>query len=388
MFFRLIIFFFTFLSISPVFADGISFGIHHLYNGPRPLGMGNAFVAVANDYNAIFYNPAGLSRRDDGEINMYMGGEISTQFLTFAQDMANAQSSGTASQKQTKVLQVIENQYGKAFGERLSMFQGIWVRPKWGIALLPMEMSVEETFHKAVGPSLNATVIMDTIGAFAYADDIPSFPGGRMSWGLTAKAVYRGMLSKQISFIELASDPNIIQTSDFKEGLGVDADLGFLYTPSVPQNGVMSLLRFARPTFGMVVRNLLEPGFLSNAKLYNKDGTEKPDKMYRVIDIGSRWEYPSFFLFSGRGVLDIRDILHPNFSTKKAVHLGFEFDWTMASWWRGAYRFGYSEGYYTAGISAMLTTFNLDLYTHAEDVGTTSNPVENRFYGARASFNW
>ena len=30
--------------------------------GIRPLAMGNAYVAVADDYNALFYNPAGLAR--------------------------------------------------------------------------------------------------------------------------------------------------------------------------------------------------------------------------------------------------------------------------------------------------------------------------------------
>jgi hypothetical protein len=32
--------------------------------------MGDAFVAVANDYTALFYNPAGLARREDGQINL------------------------------------------------------------------------------------------------------------------------------------------------------------------------------------------------------------------------------------------------------------------------------------------------------------------------------
>jgi hypothetical protein len=30
--------------------------------GIRPMAMGGAFVAVANDENALFYNPAGLAR--------------------------------------------------------------------------------------------------------------------------------------------------------------------------------------------------------------------------------------------------------------------------------------------------------------------------------------
>ncbi len=34
----------------------------------RPLGMGNAFTALATDVNAIYYNPAGLAQVSVGEI--------------------------------------------------------------------------------------------------------------------------------------------------------------------------------------------------------------------------------------------------------------------------------------------------------------------------------
>jgi hypothetical protein len=33
----------------------------YIYKGFRPMGMGGAFVAVSNDANALFYNPAGLA---------------------------------------------------------------------------------------------------------------------------------------------------------------------------------------------------------------------------------------------------------------------------------------------------------------------------------------
>ncbi|MCH8126588.1 hypothetical protein IIC38_11565, partial [candidate division KSB1 bacterium] len=32
------------------------------FSGVRPIGMGNAFVAVADDENTLYFNPAGLSR--------------------------------------------------------------------------------------------------------------------------------------------------------------------------------------------------------------------------------------------------------------------------------------------------------------------------------------
>lgn len=369
---------------------GVSYTIHHHYQAPRPLGMGDAFVAVANDYNAIFYNPAGLARRDDGELNMSIDGGLSAGFLTFASDISKAQNSGeTDADKQESVLAEIENLYGKSFATRLNMFNGIWVRPKWGIAVIPMDMSTEMTFHKNVGPSVNTTVYMDSTVALAYADDWKSLSrSGRLSWGVTGKFINRGYFSKSINFIEVASDPNLVKSSDLREGFGVDADVGFLYTPILPDDGLLSLLRLARPTFGLVVRNVLETKFSSSMKLLNKESSEPPEQMFRVIDVGTRWEYPSFWLFSGRGVMDVRDIMHPSFSMRKGLHLGFEFDWTVASWWKGAYRVGLNQGYLTAGASALFALFNLDLVTYGEEVGTYSTPVENRVYALKMSINW
>ena len=86
--------------------------------------------------------------------------------------------------------------------------------------------------------------------------------------------------------------------------------------------------------------------------------------------------------------MDFKNILHPAWTFKKGLHLGFEFDWTMFSWWRGQYRVGLNQGYLTAGLSAMFAIFNLDLLTYAEDIGTANIPVENRNYEVRMSFNF
>jgi len=37
--------------------------------GARPLGMGEAFTAIADDANAVFWNPAGLPLLLQGEVN-------------------------------------------------------------------------------------------------------------------------------------------------------------------------------------------------------------------------------------------------------------------------------------------------------------------------------
>lgn len=368
-------------------ADGVNYSIHHQYIAPRALGMGNAFVAVANDYNSIMYNPAGLARLEFGEVNLGLDGGFASSFTNFANDLTKAQNkSGTESDKQQAVLDVIEKVYGKTFGVRGGL-SGLWARPNWGLAVIPVDMTTEMVPHQQVGPSINTTFYLDSTIAYAYAKDVYWFPHSRTSVGVTAKFVNRAHVSKAINFMEIAVDPNLVKQDDLREGYTLDADIGMLYTPELPSEGFLSWFKMARPTFGAVLRNSLETGFGQSLKLINPESLSRPEKMYRVLDVGSKWEYPSVWIFKGRGVLDIRDIGHPSFNTRKGLHLGLEFDWRMASWWRGNYRIGLNQGYLTAGLSALFSYFNLDFVSYGEDVGTYSKPQENRIFMIKLNVN-
>jgi hypothetical protein len=62
----------------------------YLYDGTRPLSMGKAFTALANDENTLFYNPAGLTRIEghrlslSGYIQQYAYEATSTMFEGWA----------------------------------------------------------------------------------------------------------------------------------------------------------------------------------------------------------------------------------------------------------------------------------------------------------------
>lgn len=364
--------------------------IHHHYQAPRALGMGDAFVAVADDYSGLFYNPAGLARRDNGQVNFSMSYAATPGAMDFYNSYQDIESSGKSeAEKQTEYLKLIESHYGDVFSFRLSPLEGFWVRPNWGIAFIPLDLSVELAMHKSVGPSINATVYADTTLAYGYGDNIYSIPG-QFSWGITGKFVNRGYMNKRITALDLAGGQELIDKNDLTEGYTIDADVGVLWTPEIHGDGIFSsALRMARPTFGAVVRNIAETGFGSNLKLLNKEpGDNVPETMYRVFDVGSRWEYPQAWIFGGRGVLDIRDMGHPDFNWRKGLHLGFEFDWTVTSWWKGQYRVGLNQGFWTAGLSAALGIFNLDLVSYANDVGTKNTPVESRVYATRLNLDF
>ena len=78
-------------SVSTCFARGVgTTGANFLKIGvgARPLGMGGAFVAVADDANAIWWNPAGVAgmkRREITLMHSEVGEDIRYQFLAYSQ---------------------------------------------------------------------------------------------------------------------------------------------------------------------------------------------------------------------------------------------------------------------------------------------------------------
>lgn len=370
--------------------EASTFKIHHHYLSTKSAGMGDASVASVNDYSAIYYNPAALARREDGQMNFalnFAGTPTIQKFTKDVSDAANVQGSDT--DKATAVADVLESTYGKNFGVRLGLLESAWVRPGWGIGFLPADISMDLSVHRQVGPAVNVRFVGDTTLAYAYAQDVNWISNGRLSAGITGKFVNRVFIDRSLNFLDLAINPNFVQKSDLREGYTVDADLGFLWTPELPDEGILSALAYAQPSFGMVIRNVAELGFKRSFKLVNKEtSNDPPEKLYRVIDFGTKWEYPSFWIFGGRGTLDFRDLLHPAASWRKSLHLGFEFDWTMYSWWKGNYRIGLNQMYLTAGLSMYFGVFNLDIATYAEDIGTANTPKENRIYMAKFNIDF
>lgn len=371
--------------------EGIQTGIHHHYQSPRALGMGDAFVATANDYSALFYNPAGLARRDQGQFNgsLEFSGAVNT--YDFYKEMSDVEKTFTSTTTDTEKFEAytefLQKYYGKTMGFRVKALEAIWVRPNWGVGLIPMDFTFEGQIHNQAGPVLDIRAYADTTLAYGYGDSIRGWLPGSLSWGTTVKFVNRAYINRAVSALDMVADPNTVRKEDARDGYTVDFDLGTLYSPPVPDEGLFSVFKLAKPTFGAVVRNVLDYGFGSSLRLLNKEKVDAPERLYRVLDVGAKFEYPELWIFGGRGEVDIRDIGHPNFTWRRSFHLGFEFDWTISSWWNGSYRIGVNQGYPTLGASALLTIFRLDLVTYGEDVGTYYTPKENRVYMAKLNID-
>lgn len=355
-------------------AKSLDFSMHQDYISARAMSMGGAFSAVVDDHSALFYNPAALARRKDGRVRMFLGAGLDTGYQDLVSDIDTASKQANA---EVAIGNVIQKNYGNQYYSRLPTLGGIWVRPNWGIAILPADLTLDLGLHQQVGPAISLNAYLDTTFAYGYARNVKWGQKGELSVGATAKMIHRVNASQTVSAGQLAGDSTIFDSSSADEGLFVDADLGLLYTPEIPQKGFLSFLKLAQPSFSLVIRNALDMGAVSNLHLMNED-SKTPDKLQRRIDVGSKFTLPKWWVFDTKFAFDIRDMTHTNWTLKKGMHAGFEMYWTVFRWWKGSWNLGYNQGYFTAGLGANLGIFQIDFATWGEEVGAADYPIESR----------
>ncbi|MGZ3724008.1 MAG: hypothetical protein ACXVA9_13790, partial [Bdellovibrionales bacterium] len=311
----------------------LDFTIHEEYTSTRALGMGNAFTAVADDHSAIFYNPAALANRTDGQVRMFLRGGTDASALKLRKQLDDIKKQPKETQTQS-YSDMIASHYGDHFYLRAPTVGAVWVRPGWGLAFIPVDMSFDADVHRQIGPMINVNLYVDSTLAVGYAKKVDWF-GNRhdLSWGATAKAVHRIYGGQAVSAGALADGTNVFSTSNGNEGLTGDVDLGSYWTPPVPSTGFFSFFNYARPHFALVGRNLVDYGFKTNFHFVAKDSGEPP-KLGRRFDFGSKFDLPKWWVFDPHLSADMRDIGHENWSPRKGSHVGMELYWKMYNWWK------------------------------------------------------
>ena len=362
-------------------ATGVQdFRLHQQYRHMRALGMGDAFIASADDYGTLFYNPAGLARLEKGTINLSLGAAGDTKIPGFYGEVKDA--SGTSNV--ADITNLLARNYGNFYSARLSLLQAVWARPRWGLAILPVDLSLDMSIRNLAAASLNIVAFQDTTIAYGRGWDVNWSKNARWSLGVTAKGIYRGYYNRALLASELAFNSNILNGADAKEGFTLDADIGMLWTPKVTDD---SWLRFAKPSVGFVARNVADYGFITNAHLIDKNSGEPP-RLGRRFDVGAKFDLPDWWIFKTRVAVDERDIGATNFTTTKGFHAGAEFLWKIRSWWQGGWRVGVNQGYFTAGFTGALGFLQLDLATWADELGTSDESKAVRMYGLKAQIDF
>ena len=437
-----------FFTCNAMAAQSLSTKIHNHYTSLRAIGMGNAFTAVADDYTLIYYNPAGFAKKKHNEVQVsFVGAGVSPKTLKLVEDInkaENASPNGESDQdKAARLSPILEEYYGKSLGGRLQAMELFWIRKNWGISLLPADLTIDMTINRQVGgPAIDLNIKGDSTLAFGFGRESSK----ELSWGATIKGVHRVSVEQNVSVLELAANSDVLSEDRFREGLAVDADLGLMWTPgwfvkskkvtvkkmvkveraiaqekpveaptaSVSETTIVDLALETESTsqtvktetvmveqtveedvydenypltLAFVVRNVVG-GEFTKMKIVNKDATEAPTEMYRVIDLGSQYEFARIGGLTLRSMLDFKNILHPEISVEKSTHVGLEFDYSPSTWFKTQFRAGLNQTYYTGGVTLLLGILNIEAATYGEEVGTKENRLENRVYAAKVGMSF
>jgi hypothetical protein len=315
--------------------------------------MGNAFVAQADDFNALYYNPAGLAWLDDWTFEVLgMRSEVSANTLDALTDVTELTESGSGGTK--SAIQLIKKQGGKPLGLSLGV-EPYFVMPHFGFALA-LDFLAKVTFHNDItfdvqsGPRLTLPV--------GYAT---SFFRDRLAFGFNFKIVGQAGVNRtfDIDTLEAVTNNKAGEggLEDYVEsGYGQGVDVGLLFRPdlSVPLTFGLSVMDFGGTPFRKVAAG---------------EGASLGAPDTRLPSVNTGISYKPFktenqYVTVNADVVAINQPVHYS----KKVNLGTEYGLGKFLKIQG----GLHQGEWTAGAQLDLMLLRLRFASYAEQLGTAA----------------
>ena len=329
----------------------------YFWKGVRPLGMGGAFTAIANDYNAIFYNPAGLERIPRWSFSIF---NLLIEYGENGQDFYD-DSDDTNFDNSSEVADMLRRHMGESQHVRAAVFPH-FVKKNYGFGVLGQADINAEV--NAGWPEVDTSAVIDIAGiggaGFGFLKD------KALRVGLSAKYVHREHL-QQIYTADDFADPNFEDTidNDLKEGSGIGFDLGAMYTFPV----------FLEPTVALVIQNI--------GGIDLDEAGEIPQQIN--LGVAAHYERGIYSINAGLDLMDItKKVNEDEDDFFRRVHLGVE-SWL---WDRVALRAGLYQGYGSLGIGIDLWALKIDYANYAEEVGAHAGQRADRRHLLQLSFGW
>ena len=347
--------------VSVVFAGAAPY--HSFHKGVRPLGMGGAFTAVANDQNALNYNPAGFGFMEKSRIAILNPMvEVSEDSYDLFQDFDEIDQDDTAEVSQLLKKHVGENNHITASFDVYGQFHvgkvGVMVA---GVGRASVDMAIRNPTY----PVLKVSGAADYGGQLGLGYTLPMVPG--LSLGVGIKALNRESLEKDYTAVDIAADDfEDTLEDDRQEGSDTSFDLGLIWSREI--EGI------TRVSLGVAGLNLKEMDF---------DEARDQKTQYNA-GVAFEQRFYGFTLTEAFDYQDITDNLAEDDSTEKKVHMGAELKFPYLLAVRG----GLSQGYYTAGATLDLNLIRFDVATYGEEIGVVGGQKEDRRYVAQISFGW
>lgn len=334
----------------------------YAYRSAAFLGRGDAGLAIADDEDAIFYNPAGVAR-GKGIFKRAVFLSPMIEMSQSARDLANR--IGVQGSDPTDTLR---EQVGKPQHLGMNAFSGLVMRR----AALGLYVHGRNTGYVFKDPDAGALETVYAHGvndaglAFAVAEDF----GKRFRAGFTLRHMQRleyfvnaNVAEAQDAFTDTDSDQLAMQ------GTGTALDVGVQFS--------FGRKRFAS-AYGLTIQDVGNTQF-APAKSTTLAPAERPlQPTPQTVNLGAAWMVKSH-VSEMKFLVDLRDVAgNTGLDHGKKLHLGTELNIAglvgMVA--------GVNQGYPTAGFFLDLHVFRLDLGSYTEEVDSVAGQRGDvRYYG-------
>ncbi len=326
------------------------------FEGVRPLGMGGAFTAVADDENALFYNPAGLDRVQSwgmGIVNPLLEvGEKGIDLYKDAQD--------TDFDSEAEVFDLLEEYVGEYLHYRAALF------PHFVMRHFALGVLAQSTVNMEVHNPQYPEAMVDGLGTIgAHAGFGYGFWDGKLRVGVGGKYVKAYRLRQTYTAFDISqSDFEDRIDDDMKEGAGFGFDAGVMTTIPV----------LLEPTFALMILNISDTDL--------GDAGELPQQVN--LGFSASHSFSWLTLVGAADWVDVTQNLGDDDDMYRRLHFGLEGRLVKIL----SLRTGLYQGYASFGATVDFKLLKLDYANYAEEIGSAAGDRSDRRQVVQLSLGW
>lgn len=341
------------------------------FDNARSLGMGGVSVAIADDYQALYRNPAGISMQKKTHYSLLTPTFSRNSDYSHVLDSIDSLSDSDSAATRYLNYKHLESVMGKNGYQSWSESAYYISEKGFGISLKYDDYQRYSVENPTI-PRINSSVYKDLVFSGTYSQALDENKKHNIFrdkatgwWGATVKIASRKMTESTYWARDFSAlTPSLVKDTD-KSGMALDLDFGALWQLSNPM----------KTTIGVFVGNVLESKFSEEAGRYKRQyslGVSiKPltGEVKRNEKLTLAAEY-------------FDDGLHSAFLSN--IRLGAQIEMTKGL----RFLCGIKGGYLTAGMDFNYKDLTFGASTYSEELGKKPGDREDRCYAVDASLRF
>jgi len=327
-----------------------------MYRGVRPMGMGGAFTAIADDENAVFYNPAGLASVKKTELDLInANGEVSDNIMSLKNDASSLQTGDTVG-----TTNMLQKYVGKPMHGRFSEFLNL-TTTNFEIGAYG-QVTADVAVHTPAYPTTNIDMKADAGAIVGLAH---TFLDDKLQVGVGGKYIQRRRFVRVLTPADVVNTSNStsdklqLSGDDLKTSSKIGIDLGAIYnldSTDFASSVGLSILNFGDLNFGDYT--------------YTPTGGTQvtvSNKIPMTINLGYAAS-KQFDMFKATFAADYQDLTNnasDDSDKGKRIHLGAEVKLPYIL----TLRAGFNQGYMTYGLGINFWIIEVKYAYYQEEIG-------------------